>query len=109
MPSNPEQVRAGKRKRSNAGHPIYELTRAKKTSMLCGPRHTSEECKVLRDYTEKLSTQHTYKDKQACSGGNRRGKTVKFESAAEEVNIMKLHDEPIPRKKKVKRQNKNQE
>ena len=34
------------------------------------------------------------------------GKTVKFESAVEEVNIMKSHDEPIPRKKRGKKQNK---
>ena len=106
MPSNPDQVCSGNLKRSNAGHPIYEPTRAKKTFMLHGPRHSSEECKFLRYYTEKLSAQHTYKDKQALSGGNKRGKTVKFEGATEEVNIMKSNDEPIPRKKKVKRQNK---
>ena len=31
-----------------------------------------------------------------------RGKTVKFESTVKEVNIMKSHDEPIPRKKREK-------
>ena len=31
---------------------------------------------------------------------------VKFESASEETNFMKYHDEPIPRKKKRKRESK---
>ena len=64
------------------------------------------ECKVLREYTRKVSAQHTYKDKQSRSGGNKHGKTVKFESAAEEANIMKSHDEHTPKKKKEKRHNK---
>ena len=58
-------------------------------------------------YTEKSSTKRIYKDKQARYGGNKRGKTVKFESTVEEVNIMKSHDEPIPRKKKGRSHNKN--
>ena len=80
-PSNPDQGRADKRKIINAGHPSNELTGAKKTCLLHGSGHSSEECKFLLEYTEKCSAQHTYKDKQACSVGNKRGKAVKFESA----------------------------
>ena len=71
-----------------------------------GPVNSSKESKLLREYTEKRSAQHTYNDKQARSVGNKHGKPVKFESAAEEVNIIKSHDESIPEKIKVKRQNK---
>ena len=48
-PSNPEKVRAGKRKRNDAGHLSNALTGAKKTCMLHGLRHSTEECKVLQD------------------------------------------------------------
>ena len=71
--------------------------------MLNVPRHSYKECKVIQDYSEKHIAQQTFKDKQAHSGGNKRGKTVKFEGASEEANVMKYYDEPIPKKKKRKR------
>ena len=74
--------------------------------MLHGPGHSTEECKVIQDYSENHIAQQPFKDKQARSGGNKRGKTVKFEGASEEANVMKYHDEPIPRKKKGKREKK---
>ena len=40
-PSNPEQGRNGKRKRSNAVHPSGEPTGANKTCLLHGPGHSS--------------------------------------------------------------------
>ena len=70
------------------------------------PGHSSEERKVLRKYIEKRSAQHTYKDKQARSGGNKRGKTFKFEGASEEGGVMKSHYDPILQKKTIKRENK---
>ena len=104
-PSNPKQGRSGKRKRSNAGHPSDEPTGAKKKFLIHGPGYSSEECKVLREYNEKRFTQLVYHDKQARSSSNKSGKIVKFESATEEANIMKSHDDIIPRKKEGKRQN----
>ena len=71
--------------------------------MLHGPGHSSEDFKVLQDYSENHITQRPFKDKQARSGGNKCGKTVKLKSASEEVNVMKYHDEPIPKKKKGKK------
>ena len=53
--------------------------------------------------------QRPFKDKQAHYGGNKREKKVKFESASEEANIIKSHDEPIPRNKKGKGKNKKTE
>ena len=100
--SNPRQGCSDKCNRSNAGHPSDEPTRAKKTCLLHGPGQSSEEYKVIREYTEKRSAQLTYQDKQARSGGNKHGIIVKFESATEEVNIIKSHDEPIPKKRKIK-------
>ena len=50
-PSNPGQVRAGKRKWNDAGHPSYALTVAKKTCLLHVPEHSSEDCKVIEEYT----------------------------------------------------------
>ena len=49
--------------------------------------------------------QKPFKDKQSRSSSNKSGKTVKFESASQEANVMNSHDEPIPRKKKGKKQN----
>ena len=103
---NGDQGCTGKLKRSNAVHPIDKPTWANKTCLLYGPRHPSEECKLICKYTDKGSAQLTYQYKQSRSIGNERSKTVNSESAAEEYNIMKYHDEPIPRKKKLKIQNK---
>ena len=63
-----------------------------------GPRQSSEEYNFLKDYTKKCSSRHTHKDKQGRSGGNKYAKTVKFEDVTQEVNIMKSHDKPIPKK-----------
>ena len=80
-PSNPEQGRSDKCKRINAGHTSNQPTGAKKTCMLHGPGHSSEECKLICKYTNKRSVQLIYQDKQAYSGGNKHDKTFKFESA----------------------------
>ena len=107
LPSKTEKGNSGKCKRNYAGHPSDDPTGAKNTCLLHGSRHSSEECRVLKEYTKKRSAQHPYKDKQACSGGNKRAKTVKFKDTIQEVNTMKSHDEPIPKKKKKKRRRKN--
>ena len=70
--------------------------------MLHGPGNSSKEFKVLQDYSENHIAQRPFKDKQACSGGNKRGKTVKFKIALEEANAVKSHDEPIPKNKNIK-------
>ena len=105
-PSNTKQGRAGKRKISNAGHLGDEPTGANNTCLLHILGHSSEECKTLQDYIEKCLAQYNYKEKQACSGSNECGKTVKFEGASEEPNVIKSHDEPTPRKKTRNRDNK---
>ena len=61
---------------------------------------------MLQDYSDNNIAHRPFKDKQARSGGNKPVKTVKFESTSEEANVMKYHDEPIHKKKKVKRQSK---
>ena len=47
-PSNPEKGRSGKRKINDAGHPSNAPTGAKKTCILHGPGHSTEDCKVLQ-------------------------------------------------------------
>ena len=73
--------------------------------MLHGPEHSSEGCIILREYSKKGVAQQPFKYKEARSSGNKRDKTIKFEQAAEEANIMKSQDELITRKKNVKRKN----
>ena len=73
--------------------------------MLHGPEHSSEECIILREYSEKRVAQQPFKYKESRSNGNKRDKTIKFEQATEEANIMKSQDELITRKKNVKRKN----
>ena len=70
-----------------------------------GPGHSSEDCKFLQECIEKRLAQHTYKEKQALSGGNKRIKTVNCEGASEEANVMKSHDEPIQRKETKRMEN----
>ena len=71
--------------------------------MLHGPGHSTEECKVLKEYSAKYAVQQPHNEKEACSVGNRkRGKTVKIYGATEEVNNMAAHDAPTGRKKNGK-------
>ena len=104
QPSNLENGLAGKRKGNDAGHTSDALTGEKNTVMLHGPGHSSEQFKVLQEYSKNHIVQQPFKDKQALSSSNKRRKTVKFKSASEEADVMKYHDEPIPKKKKRKRQ-----
>ena len=100
-----EKGRTDKLKRNDEGHLRDAPTGVKNTCMLHGPVHSSIDFKFLKEYSEKHVPQQPFKEKEARYGGNKRGKTIKFERAAEEVNIMKLHDGPTPRNKKGKRQN----
>ena len=61
--SNPNKCCAGKCKKNDAGHTSNAPTGAKKTYMLHGPRHSSEECKVLKGYSKKQVVQQPFKDK----------------------------------------------
>ena len=100
LSSNPKKVCTVNCKRSNAVNPIEAPTHAKKIWMLHGPSQSSEKWKVLQEYSEKHVAQQPFKDKQSCSRGNKRSKTVRFESVTEEAKIIKYHDDPIPVKKK---------
>ena len=84
----------------NPGHPSDHPTR-EKTCLLHGPRHSSEECKVLKVYSENYAAQRPHKSIEACSGGNpKRGKVVEFDDNNQEVNTTENCGDPIPRKKK---------
>ena len=65
LPTNPKKGRSGKRKTKNAGHPSDALTGDKKTCMLHGPGHSSEQCKVINIYSKKYAAQQTHKNKVA--------------------------------------------
>ena len=76
-------------------------TGAKKKWLLYGPSHFTEECKLLKEYTVNYAAQRPHNEKESRSSGNKkRGKTVKFGGATEEVKNMVAHDALIPRKKK---------
>ena len=54
-----------------------------------GPGHSSEECKVLKAYSEKYSAQNPHKTTEACSVNNTKlGKVFKFNDNTQEVNTM---------------------
>ena len=107
LTSNPKKGRAGKRKKSDVGHPSNAPTGAKKTCMLHVPGHSSDEWKLLKYYSKNYIAQRPFKYKEACSGGNKCANIAKINKATQEVNRMKYHDEPIPKKKKVRNQKKN--
>ena len=66
-----------------------------------GPGHSSEECKVLKVYSEKYVTQRPHQSTEARSGGNpKHGKFVKFDDNTKEANVIQNDDIHILRKKK---------
>ena len=60
-PTNPEMGHAGKGRTKNTGHLIDVPTTAKKTCSLHGPGHSSEDCKVIKVYSENYVTQRPNK------------------------------------------------
>ena len=85
MTTNPETGGAGKRKKINAVHPSDRPTRGKKC-LLHGPGNSTEECKVLMDYSTKYAVQRPHREEARSSGNKKRGKTVLFDGTIEEVN-----------------------
>ena len=59
-PTNPEKVSTGKRRKNHAVHTINRPT-GDKTSLVYGPGHSMEECKLLKEYSEKHATQNLHK------------------------------------------------
>ena len=60
-PTNPETGRSVKLKTRNTGHPIDRPTGGKKCLLHC-PGHSTEECKVLKDYSTNYATQRPHKE-----------------------------------------------
>ena len=59
-PNNPKTGRTDKRNTRNAGHPS-DWPNGGKIFLLHGHRHYTEECKVLKDYTDKYTVQWPHK------------------------------------------------
>ena len=77
-------------------------TGAKHTCLLHGPGNSSEECKLLKVYSEKYAAQRPHKPTEARSGGKpNRGKVVELDDNTQEVNTMENHGDPIPRNKNI--------
>ena len=70
FPTNTEMVRAGKRKKNYAGH-LSDQTTGGKTCLLHIPENSTEECKVLNDYSKRHAVKRPHNEKEACSGGNK--------------------------------------
>ena len=104
LPIKPKRGWVGKRKKKYSANQS-DCPSGDKTCLLHGPGHSTEECKVLKKYSDKYSTQRPHKDKEARSRGkNKRGKFIEFDGEMQEVNSMASHSDPIPSKKKVKNQ-----
>ena len=70
-----------------------------KTCFLHGPRHSSEECKVLKEYYKKCAVQQPHKDNEAHPGGEtNRGKSIELGSSVNEASTME-HCDPIPKRR----------
>ena len=98
----PKKGRSGKRKTKNSVSPSENTTGVDKTCLLHGPGHSSEECKVLQEYSKKQTAQRPHKENEACSEGKTKlGKSIKFSGSIKEDNIVD-QDDPIPKKKREK-------
>ena len=75
--------------------------------MLHGPGQSTEDWKVLKEYSAKYASQRPYNEKESRSGGNKKsGTTVNLDGVTEEVNNMEDHDAPIRRKGREKSRHK---
>ena len=98
----PKKGSSGKRKTKNSVSPSENTTGVDKTCLLHGPGHSSEECKVLQEYSKKQTAQRPHKENEACSEGKTKlGKSIKFSGSIKEDNIVD-QDDPIPKKKREK-------
>ena len=77
--TNSEKSRAGKRKKNYAGHPRDRPT-GEKSCLLNGPGHSTEECKVLKDYYDKYAAQRPNKKNPYSAAKNKRKNLVKFDA-----------------------------
>ena len=95
-PTNPEKICAGKCKTNNVVYLSNYMISATNKCLLHGPIHSSEECKVLKEYSKKYAVQQPHKEHEAISGRKTKcGNSVDFGVNVKEVNIME-HDDPIP-------------
>ena len=67
-PINPKKGNSGKRKETNADHPSDGPTSEKNTCLLHGPGNSSEECKLLKVFSEKYAAQRPHIETEACYG-----------------------------------------
>ena len=73
-----------------------------KNCLLHVPIHSSEEYKVLKEYSKNYAAQRPHKDNAAHYGGKtKRDKSVKFDMRVKEEKIMEYCD-TVPKKKKEK-------
>ena len=97
--ANPKKGRDGKCKKNHAGHPSDRMTGAK-TCLVHGLRHSTKECKLLKEWSKKYYVQRPHKDKEARSGGSKNcAKAVNFYGHTQEINAVVSHDAHISRNK----------
>ena len=75
-----------------------------------GPRHSLEECELLKEYSKKYALQQSHEDIEVRSGGKiRHNKTVNSDSSFKESNIMKRDALILKKKgKKLTKKRKNE-
>ena len=98
LSTNPEKGRADKSKKKDAGH-MSDRPTGENIFLVHGPRHSTDDCKLLKEYSNNYAVQRDHKESR--SGGNKkRGKSVKFDGETKEVNIMVSHAKSNPKNKK---------
>ena len=104
FPTNPDRGRAGKHKKNYAGHPSDQKT-GDKTWLVHGLRYCTEECKVLKEESNKYALQYPHKE-DWYGGKSRCGNSIKSYDKTQEVNSMVSHAKPASKKKGVKAEEK---
>ena len=69
-PTNPKTGLAGNRKTKNAGH-LRNWSNRGKTCLLYGSGQSTEEFRVLKDYSAKYFAQQPHSDREARSNGKK--------------------------------------
>ena len=103
--TNPKKGCSGKRKKNHAVHPSNCPT-SDKTCLVHGSGNSTEDCKVLKEYSEKYHTQLNCKEAR-YGGKKNHGKYVKLDAKTQEFNIIVFYTEPAPKKKRKNQKKRN--
>ena len=100
MPTESKKGHTGKSKTKYVVSSRENTTSATNICLMHGPGHSSQNCKLLKEYFKKYAKQRPHTKKEAHSSGKtKRDKSVELDRNTKEFNIVE-HDDPIHKKKK---------